>query len=66
MQQEPSLVRLSELETTGLDSHISQGIDRSEGTKNNLARQDVDSNMCITQAVDCIILLLMYIDCYFS
>ena len=40
MQQEPSLVRLSELETTGLDSHISQGIDRSVRTKNNLARQD--------------------------
>ena len=32
---------MSELESTGLDSHISQGIDRSVvGTKNNLARQD--------------------------
>ena len=40
MQQEPNLVRLSELETTDLDSHINQGIDRSVGTKNNLARQD--------------------------
>ena len=40
MQQEPSLVRLSELQTMGLGSHISQGIDRSVGTKNNLARQD--------------------------
>ena len=35
---------MSELEITGLDSHISQGIiDRSVGTKNNLARQDVSS-----------------------
>ena len=31
----------SELETTGLDNSFSQGIDRSVGSKNNLARQDV-------------------------
>ena len=40
MQQEPSLVRLSEFETTGLDNQLSQGIDRSVGTKNILAGQD--------------------------
>ena len=34
---------MSELETTGLDGHISQGIDRSAGTKNNLAGQDVQT-----------------------
>ena len=31
---------MSELETTGLDSHISQGLARSVGTKNKLDRQD--------------------------
>ena len=39
-QQEPSLVRFSELETTGLGNQFSQGIDRSVVTNNNLTRQD--------------------------
>ena len=38
-QQKHSLVRLSKLETTGLDNQFSEDIDRSVGTKNNLARQ---------------------------
>ena len=43
----PSLVRLSELEATGSDNQFSQGIDRSVGTKNNLAGQDdKDRNHC--------------------
>ena len=39
-QQESSLVRLSELETTGLDNQLSQGIDMSVGTKINVTGQD--------------------------
>ena len=50
--QEPSLVRLLELETTGFrDSHISQGIDRSVRTKINLARQDAGQGTTLTMII---------------
>ena len=59
MQQESSLLRLSELETTGLDNQFSQGIDRSVGTKHNLIRQDET-----TQSKLLVVIVFSIYSCY--
>ena len=58
----PSLVRLLELETTGLDSMISaQSIDRSVRTKNNLASQDGHNIACVTLSANQCLTLKLFI-----